>query len=98
MMQGEGPGDGKRDGNPDGASQQGQDPAAELEGLAEDWIALWQSEIAGMAADREAAEGWAAMTAAWAALGAAWLRAAAAPPFGRAPPPGAWAPPAPPWT
>ncbi|WP_235961957.1 hypothetical protein [Falsiroseomonas selenitidurans] len=62
------------------------DPAAELERLAEDWIALWQSEIAGLAADREMAEGWAAMGAAWAALGAAWLRAAAAPPFGRAPP------------
>jgi hypothetical protein len=63
-------------GNPD------PDPA-ELEQLAEDWITLWQSEIAAFAADREAAEAWAAATAAWAALGAAWLRAAAAPPFGR---------------
>lgn len=45
----------------------------ELERLAEDWITLWQSEIAGWAADPELAEQWAA----WAALGAAWMRAAA---------------------
>ncbi|MGG5888329.1 hypothetical protein ACLF3G_14435 [Falsiroseomonas sp. HC035] len=87
----------------DGAKD-GRDAAAELEALAEDWIALWQSEIAGLAADRETAETWAAMTAAWAGLGGAWLRAAIAPPFGR-PPPGApgfppnwpmpnWSPPA----
>jgi hypothetical protein len=61
---------------------------AEIERLAEDWITLWQSEIAALAADREAAEGWAAAASAWAALGAAWMRAAAAPPFGRPPP--AW--------
>jgi hypothetical protein len=59
---------------------------AELEKLAEDWITLWQSEIAGLASDREAAEAWAAAASAWAALGAAWMRAAAAPPFGRAAP------------
>lgn len=70
----------------DGAREGVQDSAAELEALAEDWIALWQSEIAALAADREAAETWAAMSAAWAGLGAAWLRAATAPPFGRAPP------------
>ncbi|MFN6956295.1 MAG: hypothetical protein ACK4PG_16020 [Acetobacteraceae bacterium] len=46
----------------------------DLDSLAEDWIALWQSEIAGLAADPELAEQWAA----WAALGAAWMRAAAA--------------------
>jgi hypothetical protein len=62
------------------------DGEAALERLAEDWITLWQSEIAGLAADREAAEGMAGLAAAWAALGAAWLRAASAPPFGRAPP------------
>jgi hypothetical protein len=60
----------------------------ELERLVEDWITLWQSEIAALAADREAAEAWAAATSAWATLGAAWLRVAAAPPFGRSPP--AW--------
>ncbi len=46
----------------------------DLDSLAEDWIALWQSEIAGLAADPELAEQWAA----WAALGAAWMRAASA--------------------
>jgi hypothetical protein len=74
------PGDGRKPGAPE------PDVAAELESLAEDWITLWQSEIAGLAADREAAEGWAAMSAAWAGLGAAWLRAATAPPFGRGAP------------
>ena len=37
---------------------------AELEKLAEDWITLWQSEIAGLASDREAAEAWAAAASA----------------------------------
>ncbi|WP_237217610.1 hypothetical protein, partial [Falsiroseomonas oryziterrae] len=57
-------------------------PGDELDRLAEDWITLWQTEIAALAADREAAEAWAAAASAWAALGAAWMRAAAAPPFG----------------
>jgi hypothetical protein len=60
----------------------------ELDRLAEDWITLWQTEIAGLAADREVAEGLAGMAAAWSALGAAWLRAATTPPFGRTPPGG----------
>jgi hypothetical protein len=47
--------------------------------LAEDWVALWQSELTAMAADRELRESWAAMVALWAgaatsALGA--MRAA----------------------
>lgn len=50
------------------------EPPEDLDSLAEDWIALWQSEIAGLAADPELAEQWAA----WAALGAAWMRAASA--------------------
>jgi hypothetical protein len=50
------------------------DTPEDLDRLAEDWIALWQSEIAGLAADPELAEQWAA----WAALGAAWMRAATA--------------------
>ncbi len=50
------------------------EPPADIDSLAEDWIALWQSEIAGLAADPELAEQWAA----WAALGAAWMRAATA--------------------
>ncbi|WP_246521738.1 hypothetical protein [Neoroseomonas terrae] len=50
------------------------EPPEDIDSLAEDWIALWQSEIAGLAADPELAEQWAA----WAALGAAWMRAATA--------------------
>ena len=48
----------------------------DLEQLAEDWITLWQSEIAGLAADPELIEAWSA----FAALGAAWARAMAAMP------------------
>ena len=71
------------------------EPPEDLDSLAEDWIALWQSEIAGLAADPELAEQWAA----WAALGAAWMRAATtmAPRYDRAAaPPWAPAPAAPP--
>jgi hypothetical protein len=45
----------------------------DIEKLAEDWIALWQSEVAGLAADPELVENWAA----FASLGAAWFKAAA---------------------
>jgi hypothetical protein len=45
----------------------------ELDDLAGDWIALWQSEIAGLMADPELAEAWAALVG----LGTAWLRALA---------------------
>jgi len=45
----------------------------DLDRLAEDWITLWQSEVAGLAADPELAERWAA----FASLGASWFRAAA---------------------
>jgi len=56
-------------------------PPADLDRLAEDWITLWQSELAAMAADPELAEAWAAAVA----LGAAWWRAQAAG-LGRMPP------------
>jgi len=36
------------------------------ERLAEDWIALWRSELTAMAADRELRESWAALVALWA--------------------------------
>jgi hypothetical protein len=36
------------------------------ETLAEDWVALWQSELTAMAADRELRESWAAMVGLWA--------------------------------
>ena len=49
------------------------DRPEDLEQLAEDWITLWQSEIAGLAADPELIEAWSA----FAALGAAWARAMA---------------------
>ena len=40
-----------------------RDPA---EAGAADWITLWQSELAALAADREAQETWQAMLALWA--------------------------------
>jgi uncharacterized protein YceH (UPF0502 family) len=36
------------------------------DGLAEDLVAMWQSELTAMAADREVRESWAAMMALWA--------------------------------
>ena len=57
--------------------------------LARDWITIWQSELAGLAADREAQETWQKLLAlwgeaAWAVLGAA----AGAPPQAREHPDG----------
>jgi len=40
------------------------------ETLAEDWVALWQSELTAMSADRELRESWAAMVALWASTAA----------------------------
>jgi hypothetical protein len=51
----------------------------DLDALARDWITLWQSEIAALAHDREAAETASRMAAIWAGLAATWLRAAPAP-------------------
>src|SRR5271163_2472065 len=47
----------------------------DLRKLAQDWITLWQSELAGLAVDREAQETWHAMLALWAGAAAAMLRA-----------------------
>ena len=47
----------------------------DLRKLAQDWITLWQSELAGLAVDREAQETWQAMLALWAGAAAAMLRA-----------------------
>src|SRR5271154_4166740 len=52
-------------------------PPPDLAALARDWVTLWQSELAAMAADREAQEGWQAILALWA--GAAGVMLAAAP-------------------
>jgi hypothetical protein len=43
--------------------------------LAEDWVALWQSELTAMAADRELRESWSAIIALWAAGAHALLKA-----------------------
>jgi hypothetical protein len=43
--------------------------------LAEDWVALWQSELTAMAADRELRESWTALVALWAAGAHALLKA-----------------------
>jgi hypothetical protein len=58
----------ERDGDKDGPrlDQQG------LDDLAEAWIALWQGELAGLAADPEVAAAWRQAFG----LGASWLRAA----------------------
>ena len=51
------------------------DDAADLQTLAQDWIAVWQSEIAAAAADREVHEAWQSMAALWAGAAGAMLRA-----------------------
>jgi hypothetical protein len=38
----------------------------DLQGLARDWIALWQSELAALAVDREGHEAWQTLLAMWA--------------------------------
>jgi hypothetical protein len=43
------------------------------ERLAEDWVALWQSELTAMAADRELRESFAAMVSLWGAAATAAL-------------------------
>jgi hypothetical protein len=59
----------------------------ELEGLAEDWIALWQSEIAGLMADPELAQAWSGLLG-WAPPGyGPWRQPRPAPPAGNPPPP-----------
>jgi hypothetical protein len=48
---------------------------ADLASLARDWIELWQSELAALAADPETAETWARLAALWAGLAASGLAA-----------------------
>jgi hypothetical protein len=43
--------------------------------LAEDWVALWQSELTAMAADRELRESWAALVTLWAGTATSALAA-----------------------
>src|ERR1700678_1625747 len=51
-------------------------PPPDLTALARDWVTLWQSELAAIAADREAQESWQAILALWAGAAAAMLAAA----------------------
>ena len=49
-------------------------PAPDLQGLARDWITLWQSELAAAAADREVQEAWQTMAGLWAGAATALLQ------------------------
>src|SRR5271157_1743416 len=51
-------------------------PPPDLAALARDWVTLWQSELAAIAADREAQENWQAIVALWAGAAGAMLSAA----------------------
>jgi hypothetical protein len=51
-------------------------PSPDLAALARDWVTLWQSELAAIAADREAQESWQAILALWAGAAGALLAAA----------------------
>ena len=59
----------------DGEPPAGPPPAEDLHDLARDWITLWQSELAALAADREAQETWQALLSLWAGAAAATLQA-----------------------
>jgi hypothetical protein len=50
-------------------------PQPDLAALARDWIELWQSELAALAADPETAETWARLAALWAGMAASGLAA-----------------------
>jgi len=49
--------------------------ASDQRQLVQDWITLWQSELAALAVDREAHETWQAMLALWAGAASAMLQA-----------------------
>jgi hypothetical protein len=51
-------------------------PGSELDELARDWITLWQSELAALAADTETVEAWTRLLSLWAGAAAAGLRLA----------------------
>jgi hypothetical protein len=56
-----------------GAGDPPEAGGASLQELARDWITLWQSELAALAADREAMETWQTMIALWAGAAGAML-------------------------
>src|SRR5271165_6209740 len=49
------------------------DVGADMQELARDWVTLWQSELAGGAADREMQETWQRLLALWAGAAGALL-------------------------
>jgi hypothetical protein len=56
-----------------GAGDPPETGGAGLHELARDWITLWQSELAALAADRETQETWQAMVGLWAGAAGAML-------------------------
>jgi hypothetical protein len=58
-----------------GSAAQDGDAAPDLAALAKDWIELWQSELAALAADPETAETWARLAALWAGMAASGIAA-----------------------
>ncbi len=52
-----------------------RDTSQDRPSLAQDWITLWQSELAALIADRETHESWQALLALWAGAAGAMLRA-----------------------
>jgi hypothetical protein len=61
-----------------GAGDPPESGGASLHELARDWVTLWQSELAAVAADREAQETWQAMVALWAGAAGAMLNGVSA--------------------
>ena len=68
-------GDAAGEATPGSAKQDFAPPEPDLAALARDWIELWQSELAALAADREAAETWVRLAALWAGLAASAVAA-----------------------
>jgi hypothetical protein len=64
-------GDAPRQGGPDAAAES----EADFRALAEDWIAIWQSEITAYLTDPETHQAWGAMRAVWAGAAQAMMRA-----------------------
>jgi hypothetical protein len=60
----------------EGSGHPGSPDEADFTQLARDWITLWQSELAALAADREAQEVWQKLLGFWAGAAGALLAAA----------------------
>jgi hypothetical protein len=64
-----------RAGAQDAAAEGSPDAETDLRALAEDWIAIWQSEITAYLTDPETQASWTAMIALWAGAAQAMMRA-----------------------